>query len=146
MRFSNKIKSINNKIEQNKVQYDFDANYDEGGDIIYNTDDLKSNLCYYSDAYILVTGDIVTAVHTIPTQVAFKNCAPFTKCIKNIDGTAIDDAEDLNLFMLMYNPIEYSSNYSEITVSLWFISKDEATNFNADIANSNNFKSFEHKD
>ena len=42
----------------------------------------------------------------------------------------------------MYNLIEYSSNYSETTRRLWFFSKDEATNFNADIANTNNFKSF----
>ena len=78
------------------------------------------------------------------TQVAFKNCAPFIKCITTIDETTIDDAEDLDLVMPMYNLIEYSSNYSETTGSLWFYSKDEATNFNADIAN-NNFKSFEYK-
>ena len=47
--------------------------------------------------------------------------------------------------MLMYNLIEYSSNYSETTGSLWFYSKDEVTNFNADITNNNNFKSFEYK-
>ena len=45
----------------------------------------------------------------------------------------------------MYNLIEYSSNYSETTASLWFYSKDKATNFNADIANDNNFKSFKYK-
>ena len=45
----------------------------------------------------------------------------------------------------MYNLIEDSSNYFETTGSLWFYSKDEATNFNADIANDNNFKSFEYK-
>ena len=44
----------------------------------------------------------------------------------------------------MYNLIEYSSNYSETTGSLWFYSKDEATNFDDDIANNNNFKSFEY--
>ena len=44
----------------------------------------------------------------------------------------------------MYNLIEYSSNYSE-TGSLWFYFKDEATNFNADIANDNKFKSFKYK-
>ena len=44
----------------------------------------------------------------------------------------------------MYNLTEYSSNYSETTGSLWFYSKGEATDFNADIAN-NNFKSFEYK-
>ena len=41
----------------------------------------------------------------------------------------------------MYSLIEYSSNYSETTGSLWFYSKDEATNFNADFAKTNNFKS-----
>ena len=47
--------------------------------------------------------------------------------------------------MLMYNLIEYSSNYSETTWSLWTYSKDEATNSNADIANTDNFKSFKCK-
>ena len=58
------------------------------------------------------------------------------------DETTIDDAEDLDLAMPMYNLIEYISNYSEATGSLWFYSKEEATNFNADVANDNNFKSF----
>ena len=44
-----------------------------------------------------------------------------------VDGTTID-AEDLHLFLPMYNLIEYSSNHSETTGSLWFYSKDEATN------------------
>ena len=42
----------------------------------------------------------------------------------------------------MYNLTEYISNYSETTGSLWFYSKDEATDFNADIANDNNFNKF----
>ena len=45
----------------------------------------------------------------------------------------------------MYNLIEYSWNYSVTTGSLWFYSKDKATNFNADIVNDNYFKSFEYK-
>ena len=45
----------------------------------------------------------------------------------------------------MYNLIEFSSNYSQTTGSLWFCSKDEATNFNADNANNNNFKCFKYK-
>ena len=61
----------------------------------------------------------------------------------NIDAEI--DAEDLNLVMSMYNLIEYSSNYSETTRSLWFYSKDEATNFNNDIENTDDFKSFEYK-
>ena len=53
--------------------------------------------------------------------------------------------KNLDLFLPMYNLIEYSSNYSETTESLWFYSKNEATNFNADIANDNNYKSFKYK-
>ena len=68
-----------------------------------------------------------------------------TKCITKIDGATIDDAEDLDLVMPMYNLIEYSSNCLETTGSLWFYSKDEATNFDADISNTNNFQSFKYK-
>ena len=121
------------------------ANYDVGNEIIYNIEVLKSNLCDYNDDYILVRGNITIAGHNLATEVAFKNCAPFTKCITKIDGTIIDDAEDLDLVIPMYNLIEYSSNYSETTGSLWFYSKDEATDFNADIVNDNNFKSFKYK-
>ena len=86
-------------------------------------------------------GDItVVAAPAIP--VAFKRCAPFTKSITKIDEITIGDTEDLDLVMSMYNLIEYSSNYSETTASLWLYSKDEATNFHGDIAN---FKSFKYK-
>ena len=61
-------------------------------------------------------GGITIIGHQV-TQVAFKKCAPFTKCITKIDETTIDDAENLNLVMLMCILIEYSSNYSETTVN-----------------------------
>ena len=67
------------------------------------------------------------------------------KCITKIDGKAIDDAEDLDLVMPMYSVIQYSPNYSETTRSLWFYLKDETTDFNVDIPNNNNFKSFKYK-
>ena len=56
-----------------------------------------------------------------------------------IDEAIINDAEDLDLAMSVYNLIEYSSSYSETTESLWFYFEDEATNFNADIANDDNY-------
>ena len=90
-------------------------------------------------------GDI-TVVGALATQVAFKNCAPFTKSITKIGKTTIGDAENLDLVMPIYSLIEYSSIYSETTGTLWCYSKDEATNFNADIANDNNFESFEYED
>ena len=72
-------------------------------------------------------------------QASIKRHATQTKCIKKIDETTLDDAEDLDLVMLIYDLTEYSSNYSKTTRSLWFSSKDEATGCNNDIANTNNF-------
>ena len=98
------------------------TNYNATNEIIYNTKILKSNLSDYYDSYILVRGDItVTAVPR--TQVVFKNCAPFTKCISKTNGTSINNAENLDLVMQTYNLIKYSSNYSEITGIYGFILK-----------------------
>ena len=82
-----------------------------------------SSFCDYNDVYSLVRGDI-TVIASSATQVAFKNCAPFTKHITKIDGTTINDAEDLDLVMLMYNLIEYTLNYSEKSQKVYdFIQK-----------------------
>ena len=117
------------------------ANYYTGDEVLYNAEVLKSNLCDYSDAYILVRGDI-TILGENTTQVAFKDRAPCIKCITKIDGTTIDNAEYLDLFMLVYNLLEYS--YSDTAGSLWFYSKDEATTFIANITNTDVFKSFKY--
>ena len=74
------------------------SNYEVTNEITYNTEIWKSNVCDYSNAYILVRGHI-TVVAAPTTQVAFKNCAPFTKYITN--ETTIDDAKDLDLVMPM---------------------------------------------
>ena len=111
--------------------------HDVGNEIIYNTEVLKSKLCNFN-TYILVRTDITINGHNV-IQVAFKNCAPFTKCIRKIDETTIDDAEDSDLVMSINNLIGFSWNYSETRGNLWFYSKDEATNSNADIAINNNF-------
>ena len=95
------------------------SNYGIVNETIYNIEVLKSNLYDHSDAHILVRIDIT--VRALPvTQVTFKNCAPFTKCITKIDETTLDDAEGLDLVMSMYNLIKYSSVYFETTGSLWF--------------------------
>ena len=62
-------------------------------------------------------GDI-TAVAGPATEVAFTNCAPFTKCITKINGPTIGNDEDLDLVMQMYNLIVYRLNYSDMTRSL----------------------------
>ena len=87
-------------IKWNIVNDQSDATYDIGSEIIYDTKVLKSNLCDYNDASILVRGDI-TVTAAPATQVSFENCAPFTKCITKIDGRTIDDAEDLDLVTQM---------------------------------------------
>ena len=63
------------------------------------------------------------------------------KYITKLDRATIGNAEDLDLFMPIYNLLEYRSNYSDATGSLWFCSRDEATNFNGDIEDDNTFAS-----
>ena len=84
---------------------------------------LKSILCDYSDAYILVTGTIIVAgagatvvarqTDRNNNQAIFKNCVPFTDCVMEINYTQVDNAKDLDIVMSMYNLIEYSENYSK---------------------------------
>ena len=83
------------------------ANYGIENEITYNTEVLNSNLCKYNDAYILVRGDTTVAGRNIATEVAFKNCAPFTKCITKCDETTIAGAKNLDLVTPIYNLIEY---------------------------------------
>ena len=73
---------------------------------------LKSSLCDYSDAYVLVKGTISinnTAVQGAAAnntnKVIFKNCAPFTNCISEINNTQIDNAKYIDIVMPMYNLI-----------------------------------------
>ena len=132
------------KIKRNIVNDQLNANYNVGNKIICNTEVLKYNICYYNDAYILLRFDI-TIIENSLTQVTFKNYAPFIKCITKLDGTTVDDDKDLDLVMPMYNFSEYCSNYSDTTSSLWSYSKDGATNFDANVVDGKNFKSFSYK-
>ena len=102
---------------------------------------LHSNLCDYSDAYIVVKGTIiVTGANNRDRKnrsLAFKNNAPFISCISKINNVLIDNAEDLDVVMLMYNLIEYSKKYSKTTGSLCYYYRDEpnnppANNYNKD--------------
>ena len=93
---------------------------------------LKSSLCDYSDAYILVKGTITvnntaaedTDANNTNKNVIFKNCAPFTNCISEIINTQVDNAKDIDIVMPIYNLIEYSDNYSKTSGSLWQYCKD----------------------
>ena len=101
------------------------GNYSHENPIKFLTNSLESSICDYSDAYILVTGNINVAGGNINTKVAFKNCSPFRKCRTEISETFIDEAEHINFAMPMYNLIKYSDNYSDTSGSLWQFKRDE---------------------
>ena len=130
-------------------------------DIKFKTTMLRSNLCDYAEAYILVKGTITITGNAGPEPnpdaprnaaqllaarqaderdkgVIFKNCAPFTKCISKINNTDIDNAQDIDIVMPMYNLIEYSDNYSKTSRSLWQYYKDDPDD---NITQSESFKS-----
>ena len=122
--------------------------YNVNSQIKFKTTMLKSSLCDYSDAYILVKGTITirgTGADAAARRaderckgVAFKNCAPFTNCISEINNTQVDNAKYIDIVMPMYNLIEYSDNYAKTTGSLWQYFRDDP---NDNLANSESFKS-----
>ena len=85
--------------------------YNVNSQIKFKTIMLKSSLCDYSDAYILAKGTISinntaaegAAVNNDNKNVVFKNCAPFTNCISEINNTQVDNAKDIDIVMPMYN-------------------------------------------
>ena len=81
--------------------------------IKFETKAIKLDLYDYSDAYILVTGEIKIADIAADTNVAFKNCAPFLRCVTHINDEHVETAENLDIIMPMYNLIEYSDNYAD---------------------------------
>ena len=108
--------------------------YNVNSQIKFKTTMLKSSLCDYSDAYILVKGKIITGrgadvaarqADERDTGVAFNNCAPFTNCINEINNAQVDNAKDIDIVMPMYNIIEYSDNYAKTSGSLWQYFRDE---------------------
>ena len=116
--------------------------YNVNSQIKLKTTMLKSSLCDYSDAYILVKETISVnntaaqgaAANNTNKKVIFKNCAPFTNCISKINNTQIGNAKDIDIVMPMYNLIKYSDNYAKSTGSLWQYCKDiPARNANDEI-------------
>ena len=108
--------------------------YDVNSQIEFKTTMLKSSSCDYSDTYILVkgagAGDDAAARQADERDkgVVFKNCAPFTTCISEINNTQVDNAKDIDTVMPMYNLIEYSDNYAKTSGSLLQYYRDEPNN------------------
>ena len=120
--------------------------YNVRSQIKFKTTMFKSSLCDYSDAYILVKGtitirgagaDAARQVDERDKGVVFKNCAPFTNCISEINNTQVDNAKDIDIVMPLYNLIAYTDNYAKTSGSLWQYYRDEANN---NLADSESFK------
>ena len=122
--------------------------YSVNSQIKFKTTMLKSILCNYSDAYILVKGKItITGRGADATArqanerdkgAEFKNCAPFTNCINEINNTQVDNAIDIDIVMPIYNLLEYSDNYVKISGSSWQYFRDEPDD---NLEDSESFKS-----
>ena len=122
-----------------------EGNYNVNKEIRIKTSMLRSDLCDFSDAYIVVKGNITvtkktftandfeapnnTAANANATNTAndnafgekklvFKNNAPFINCNSKINGVQSDNAEDLDVVMPIYNLLEYSKHYRKTTGSL----------------------------
>ena len=115
---------------------------------------LRSDLCDYADAYMLVNGTItVTAAAGANNirdkknrKLILKNNAPFVSCITRINGELIEDADDSDIVMPMYSLLEYNKNYKKTIGSLYNYYRDKLTNdnnnnfANGNAVNSNTFK------
>ena len=143
-----KVKSLSNAYNENKS-------------IRFKTPMLRSNLCDYSDGYILIKGTITVTAPGVNNNadnirdkrnrpLILKNNAPFVSCITRINGELIEDADDLDIVMPIYNLLEYSKNYRKTIGSLYNYYRDELTNDDSDnfaninVVNSEAFK-YKHK-
>ena len=143
-----------------------EGNYNVNKEIRIKTSMLRSDLCDFNDSYIVTKGNITvtkkiftaddfeapnnTAANATATNTAndngfgrkkliFRNSASFIICISRISGVKIDNAEDLDVVMLIYNLLEYSKNYRKTTDTLWNYYRDEP---NSDI-DDNEIKHFQ---
>ena len=120
--------------------------YNENKSIRFKTPMLRSILCDYSDAYILAKGTITVTAPVVSNNadnirdkrnrpLILKNNAPFVSCITRINGKLIEDTDDLDIVISMYNLLEYSKIYRKTIGSLYNYYRDELS----DDADDNNF-------
>ena len=78
-----------------------------------------------------MTGGIKVEDIVADTNVVFKDCSPFTRCVSHINDENIESAETLDIIMRVYNVIEYSDNYADSSGSLYQFKRDESPINNA---------------
>ena len=101
--------------------------YDTNSQIKCKTITLKSSLCDCNDKYMLVSGYITVNniaadnadLNNANKKVIFKDCAPFTNCINEINNTQVGSAKDIDIVMPMHNLVEYNDNYLKTSGSFW---------------------------
>ena len=138
-----------------EVQSQSENAYNTSKPIRFKTSMLRSDLCDYSDAYVLVKGKMTV---TNPNnnanfnkELTLKNNAPFISCISKINGELVENAEDLDIVMPMYNLLEYSKNYEKTSGSLFNSYRDEPSEITIGAGNNainisiRNSKSFDYK-
>ena len=116
-------------IEVNNQSGNAENRYKPSKQTRFKTSMLESDLCDYSDACIVVKGTINIADpnnNAYDKKLAFKNNAPFFSCFSKINNTLIDNGDDLDTVMPMYNLIDYSKHYSKTTGSCWNYYRDES--------------------
>ena len=129
--------------------------YKPSKQIRFETLMLRSDLCDFKDAYIVVKGTITLTktdgrgfIDIRNKFLAFKNNAPLINCTAKINNILIDNAEDLDVVIPMYNLLGYSVNYRKTTGSFWNYYRDEPNDFSANNYNANtieNSESFKYK-
>ena len=115
-----------------KINDESRSTYHSNAQIKFKTTMLKSSLCDYSDAYILVKGTVIvdnTAAadadaNNTNKKVIFKNCSVFTKCVTELNNVQLDNARNIDIIASMYNLVEHSSGYERTSRSLWQYYKD----------------------
>ena len=140
-------------VEVHDQSSDANDRYKPNKPITFKISMLRSDLCDFSDVYIIIKGDATLTNATNRDFIdvrnrflAFKNNAPFTNCISKINNVFIDNVEDLDNVMPMYHLLEYSKNYLKTTGTLQNYYKEDPNNcprdnYNADtITNSASFK------
>ena len=155
----NESKQLSKFVTREYVEVNSLSNtYNENKSIRFKIPMLRSNLCDYSYAYILVKGTITVTAPGVNNNannirdkrnrpLILKNNVPFVLCITRINGELIEDADDLDIVMSMYNLLEYSKIYRKTIGSLYDYYRDELSddtddnNFdNINVVNSNTFK------
>ena len=131
----NKINNLLGKLDKNeipkftttkriKIFDQSNGTYKKNKDIRFKTNQLRNDLCDFNDAYIVVTGKI-TAINpgnddnVYNRKISLKNSVPFFSCTLKINSELIEDAQDLDIVIPMYNLLYYSKNFQRTTGSFW---------------------------